>query len=54
MTGNEVVDGMAKENAVAVQLSFPALVRTGREIEKEKKGIAERKSQQWWKTNPQC
>ncbi len=32
VTGNEVVDGMAKENAVAVQLSFPALAQTGREI----------------------
>ncbi len=45
---------MAKENAVAVQLSSPALVRTEREIKKEIKRIAERKWQQWWQTIPQC
>ncbi len=54
VTGNEVVDGMAKENAVAVQLSSPALVRTEREIKKEIKRIAEHKWQQWWQTIPQC
>ena len=45
---------MAKENTVAVQLSFPAFARTGREIKKEIKRIAECKWQQWWKTIPQC
>ncbi len=54
VTGNEVADGMAKENAVAVQLSSPALARTGREIKKEIKRIAECKWQQWWQTIPQC
>ena len=54
VTGNEVVDGMAKENAVAVQLSSPALARMGREIKKEIKRIPELKWQQWWKTTPQC
>ncbi len=54
VTGNEVVDGMAKENTVAVQLSFPALARTEREVKKELIRIAERKWQQWWKTIPQC
>ncbi len=46
VTVNKVVDGMAKENAVAVQLSSPA---RGREIEiKNKiKRIAEHKWQQW-------
>ncbi len=45
---------MAKENAVAVQLSSPALARTGREIKKEINRIAECKWQQWWQTIPQC
>ncbi len=54
VTGNEVVDGMAKENAVAVQLSSPALARTEREIKKEIKRIAEHKWQQWWQTIPKC
>ena len=35
VTWNEVVDGMAKENAVAVQLAYPALPWTEREIRKE-------------------
>ena len=54
VTGNEVVDGMAKENTVAVQLSSPALARTGREIKKEIKQIADCKWRQWWQTIPQC
>ena len=54
VTRNKVVDGNAKENAVTVQLSFPALARTGREIKKEIKRIAECKWQQWWKTIPKC
>ncbi len=37
VTGNEVADGMAKENAVTVQLSSPALARTGRKIKKRNK-----------------
>ena len=53
LTGNKVVDGIAKENAVAVQLSTLALSRTTREIKKIKR-IAERKWQQWWQTIPQC
>ena len=39
VTGNEVADEMAKENTVAVQLSSPALARTGREIKKEIKEL---------------
>ena len=31
-TGNEAVYGMAKENAVTIQLSFPALARTERKL----------------------
>ncbi len=54
VTGNKVADGMAKENTVAVHLSSPALERTGREIKKEIKGIAERQWQQWWRTIPHC
>ncbi len=54
VTGNEVVDGMAKENTVIVQLSFTALARTEKEIKKEIRKIAERKWQQWWETIPQC
>ncbi len=49
-----MVDGMVKENAVAVKLLSPALARTGREIKKEIKRIADPKWQQWWKTIPQC
>ncbi len=46
---------MAKEKAVAVQLSSPpALARSEREIRKELKTIAERKWQQWWQTISQC
>ncbi len=45
---------MVKENAVAVHLSSPALARTGREIKKEIKRIAECQWQQWWQTIPQC
>ncbi len=41
VTGNTVVDGMAKENSVAVKLSHPPLPRTQREIRKERKMIAE-------------
>ncbi len=37
ITSNEVVDGMAKENTVAVQLLSPALTQMTREIKKEKK-----------------
>ncbi len=54
VTGNELVDGMAKENAVTVKLSFPALGWPGREIKKEIKRIVERKRQQWWQTIPLC
>ncbi len=54
ITGNEVVDGMAKENAVVIQLTHPALPRTEREIRKEIKSIAEHRWQQWWKTIPKC
>ena len=32
VTGSEVVDGMAEENTVAVKLSSPALVWSGRDI----------------------
>ncbi len=53
VTGNEVADGITKENTAIVQLSFPALART-REIKKEVKRNAELKWQQWWKTIPQC
>ncbi len=54
VTGNKVVDRMAKENAVAVQLLSPALARTEREIKKEIKRIAECKWQQWWRMISQC
>ncbi len=37
VTGNKVVDGMAKENAAAVQFLSPALPRTEREIKKRNK-----------------
>ena len=54
ITGNEVVDGIAKENAVAVQPSSPALARSRSEINKDIKRIVERKWQQWWKMISQC
>ncbi len=39
VTGKEGVDGMAKENAITVQLLYPALSRTERNIKKEKKEL---------------
>ena len=54
VTGNEVVERMAKENAVVVQLMHLALPRTEREIRKEIKSIAEHRWQQWWKEIPKC
>ena len=39
VTRNKVVDGMAKENATAIQLLHPALPQTEREIRKEIKLI---------------
>ncbi len=50
VTGNEVVDGMAKENTIAVQLSSPALARTEIEIKNKIKRFAEHKWQQCWRT----
>ena len=45
---------MAKENAIAIQLSSPALARTETKIKNEIKRIAVPNWQQWWKTIPHC
>ena len=50
---NKVLDGMAKEKAVAVQILLPALLRIEREIRKDITSIAEHKWQQWWEKIPQ-
>ena len=52
--GNEVVDGMAKENAVAVQLPYPVPPWTEKEIKKIFRISAEQEWQQVWQTIPQC
>ncbi len=54
VTGNEVVDGMAKENAIAVQLPHPVLPRTEKEIKKVIRASVEKEWQQIWQTIQQC
>ncbi len=54
IAGNEVVDGMAKESAIAVQLPYPVFPRTEKEIKKIIKVSAEHEWHQISQTIPHC